>query len=267
MILIWSTITAALLLLFITARVGSRVSGQHGGPINPPAKAAESQTRLRIATLNIQYGRGQDQCLDLPRTASAINNCDFVALQEVAGAKHFNQPDQAAVLGEILDMKWLYAPTKTRWFRPFAGNAVLTNVPIRHWFWRPLVHVRGRGFRNMVVCELMLAGKKVTVINTHLPTNKGREEQMRQVFREFAKYRRAILLGDFNTQPQDPLLLDLIRNGAAHNPFIDASGSIGSNARVDWIILRGLTATAVTIGVPGPSDHPTLRATVTLESV
>lgn len=264
MILIWLTITAALLLLFVTARVGSRVSGRHGGPINPSAKAAESQTRLRIATLNIQYGRGQDQCLDLPRTASAINNCDFVALQEVAGAKHFNQPNQAAVLGGILDMKWLYAPTKTRWFRPFAGNAVLTSVPIRRWFWRPLVHVRGRGFRNMVVCELMLAGKKVTIINTHLHTKLGREEQMQQVFREFAKYRRAILLGDFNTQSQDPLLQDLIRKSAAHNPFIDASGSIRSNARVDWIILKGVTATEVAVSTPEASDHPVLRATVTL---
>ena len=267
MILIWSTITAALLLLFITVRVGSRVSGQHGGPINPPAKAAESQTRLRIATLNMQYGRGQDQRLDLPRTASAINDCDFVALQEVAGAKQINQPNQAAVLGEILDMKWLFAPTKTRWFRPFAGNAVLTSVPIRRWFWRPLVHVRGRSFRNMVVCELMLAGKKVTIINTHLHTKMGREEQMQQVFREFAKYRRAILLGDFNTQAQDPLLLDLIRKSAAHNPFVDASGSISSNARVDWIILKGVTATEVAVSEPGASDHPTVRATVTLESV
>jgi endonuclease/exonuclease/phosphatase family metal-dependent hydrolase len=93
----------------------------------------------------------------------------------------------------------------------------------------------------------------------------GREEQMKQVFRELAKYRRAILLGDFNTKPQDALLQELIRISAAHDPFANAFDTT-TNTRVDWILLKGLVATDVSIVEPGASDHPALRATLALQA-
>lgn len=265
MTLLWTTISAALLVLWITGRLGSRVTGQQGDSIKPVNECAEPNSVLRIVCLNIQYGRGLDQRLDLPRTASLLKDCDLVALQEVSGNQSLGQPNQAAALGSLLNMEWIFAPTKTRWFKPYIGNGLLTNIAVSRWFWQPLIQYRGRSFRNMIICEIELFGKKVTVINTHLHTGMGREEQMKQVFRELAKYRRAILLGDFNTKPQDALLQELIRISAAHDPFANAFDTT-TNTRVDWILLKGLVATDVSIVEPGASDHPALRATLALQA-
>ena len=266
MTLLWISISAAILALLITGRRGSRIAGQKGDPIKPLNPRNEPNSVLRIASLNIQYGRGEDQRLDLRRTASVLDNCDFVALQEVSGKRSLNQPNQAAALGSILNMAWLFAPTKTRWFKPYVGNGALTKIPVHRWFWRPLIRHRGRSFRNMIICEIELLGKKVTIINTHLHTHEGREEQMKQVFRELAKYRRAILLGDFNTRPQDALIQELIRKSTAHDPFENALDTALSNARVDWMLLKGLVATDVSIVEPGVSDHPALLATLALKT-
>jgi endonuclease/exonuclease/phosphatase family metal-dependent hydrolase len=266
MTLIWISIGSAILILLITGRRGSRVAGQQGESIRPLNLDNEQNSVLRIASLNIQYGRGEDQQLDLQRTASILGDCDFVALQEVSGKRSLNQPNQAAALGSILNMAWIFAPTKTRWFKPYVGNGALTNVAVHRWFWRSLIQYRGRSFRNMIICEIELLGKKVTIINTHLHTHEGRDEQMKQIFRELAKYRRAVLLGDFNTRPQNVLLQELIRKSAVHDPFANTLDTTLSNARVDWILLKGLVATDVSIIEPSVSDHPALLATLALQS-
>ena len=259
------SIGLAILVLLVTGRRGSSVAGQQGDLVNPVNPHNEPNAVLRIASLNIQYGRGEDQRLDIQRTASVLGECDFIALQEVSGKRSLTQPNQAAALGSILNMAWIFAPTKTRWFKPYVGNGALTNITVHRWFWRPLIQNRGRSFRNMIICEIELLGKNVTIINTHLHTHEGREEQMKQVFRELAKYRRAILVGDFNTRPHDALLQELIRKSTAHDPFENALDTTFSNTRVDWMLLKGLVATEVSVIEPGVSDHPALLASLTLQ--
>src|SRR5690349_4177342 len=65
-----------------------------------------TRTTLRIGTFNIRGGVGNDNKLDLSRTAGCISDCDIVSLNEVNGA------DQARTLGQTLGLTWLYAPSE-----------------------------------------------------------------------------------------------------------------------------------------------------------
>ena len=259
----------AALAVLIYARLGGPLPPREGKDIHwdhvPEAnRKPASPDILKIASFNIQYGRGLDQQLDLNRTASVISGCDLVALQEVDGPGLLATRNQARKLAQILSMGWLFAPTRTRWFMPYCGNGLLSRLPVANWHSVPLANIAGRSYRNMLVCDIEFDNQNLTVINTHLHTRQGREQQLEQVFAEFTKHERAVLLGDFNTPPGDPQLIELIKNAGAS----DVIGKLGSgkhlSQRVDWILTKGLNATHLKIVEPGASDHPAWLVSVRL---
>ncbi len=67
---------------------------------------------MRIVTYNIQYGRGKDDRINLPRIAEAIKGADVIALQEVERFwPHSDMVDQPAALANLLpEYFWVYGP-------------------------------------------------------------------------------------------------------------------------------------------------------------
>lgn len=54
---------------------------------------------LRLATYNIQYGRGKDDCFDIERIAGEVAGADIIALQEVETfAERSEMIDQVGVI-------------------------------------------------------------------------------------------------------------------------------------------------------------------------
>jgi len=108
----------------------------------------------------------------------------------------------------------------------------------------------------MTVARVHWQGQHFHFINTHLHTRGGREEQLVEVLREFAKYPRAILLGDFNTR-QNSLVLENALRDIDISDAIYLAGLDQRNAeRIDWILTKGFKVESGEMLEKGVSDHP-----------
>lgn len=98
---------------------------------------------MRLATYNIQFGRGKDDRFDLERIAGELEGADVIALQEVErNAARSGNVDQAAELARLLGDYWwvygagvdLHAPAASHAASGFArqqfGNMLLSRQPI-----------------------------------------------------------------------------------------------------------------------------------------
>lgn len=228
------------------------------GVTPPAASAAQAKKTFRVATYNIQSGKGLDKRLDLSRTAGVLGGFDLIGLNEIrAGWDGTNQAEQ---LGEMLKMPWLFAPDETRWGRPSFGNGMLCLLPVGQWVRAPLPTTRLRGLRNIVLTHVEVGGSRVVVLVTHLDVVTDHDLQLALVSDLFLSLQEpAILMGDLNTRRGNPVLDKLLKTpGVA-----DAAGgkSEGQAAdRIDWIITRGLTVVDCGVHAKGESDHPMLWA-------
>ncbi len=229
------------------------------GPVTKPANAAT----LRVATFNIHSGRGPDGRVDLARTARAMRGFDLVAMNEVAGAPGvIAGTHQAAQLGQMLKMGWIFAPTERRWGQDDFGNALLTRRPIGQWRRIPLTGEQTHGFRNILMADVPFNGQRVHVLITHLTRGPGREKQLSEALRMFTQVSApALLMGDLNSPVGDPRLRELIDSSQA----IDALAAAGEGEltdHIDWILVRGMRVKAAGVIDHGASDHPLVWAEV-----
>lgn len=215
------------------------------------------RTTFRLATFNIHGGKGADDRRDLERIADTLDSFDLIALQEVHGPSYPGATDQAEVLGESLDMAWLFAPTEHRWWSDSFGNALLTRVPVEQWKRIPLQGTQGKAFRNAVVIQVKLGHATLNLIITHVDRRDDREAQLAEVIEMFRNLPSpCILMGDLNTDRSDPQWAELLQDtqvvDVLHigNPLTDAP------SRIDWIISRGLEVVAAGSINDGASDHP-----------
>jgi len=229
---------------------------------------APTQRRtLRIATLNIHGGRGRDDQRDLGRVAGCLVGLDFVALNEVHGPALWQPEDQLQQLGEQLGTAWLFAPASRTWYHVDFGNALLSALPVSFWQRIPLSHQSDHGLRNAVLVGLKFRGRTVHVLLTHISRQDDaeRQAQLRAVialFRSLAE--PAILLGDLNSNADDPQIRELLAIPGVADPVgeILAAKSPGKDLpeRIDWIITRGLRGVDAGIHDSGESDHPLIWA-------
>ncbi len=176
-------------------------------------------TPLRVATFNIAHGRGQDNLVDLRRTADLLADlaADIVCLQEVD--RHFGErsgwADQGAELADALGMTSAYGAALTlptdREGSPAReyGNAVLTRRALR----ARAVHRLPRRGRAEPRCLLLAELDELTVGCVHLQHNSadGRERQAAAVLAALPPDRPILLAGDFNAEPRDSELATLGR--------------------------------------------------------
>lgn len=220
---------------------------------------------VRVATFNIQGGRGTDGRRNLSRAAGDLEGVNVAALQEVHDS--WLAPRQLDRLAALLNRVVLAAPARRRWFRRDRGNALLSTHPVGRWIRTRLHHgPRGQRFqyRNLTVAQLELP-QTLWVLFTHLNQYDGHEVHLEQVMREFLKYSPAVLMGDFNMDRNNAALLEYLAQG----DVTDALGEILDDddpARVDWILCRGAKPVRAGVIDSGASDHPLYWCDIELPS-
>lgn len=239
----------------------------HHEPDTPPLPEGQ----FRVATFNVQTGKSLEGKRDIQRAAAAIRQADLIGIQEVYAPSLLNSLglgiSQSQALAQDGNFGWLFCATRRRWLREHRGNALLSKLPIGRWQTELLPDQSRKSYRNMTIAEVHWQGKTFHFINTHLHTTRGREQQLDVVLREFAKHPRAILLGDFNSQADAPLLQSALRNieitDAIAVAGLDSTEALQVNGhRIDWILTKGFEVHGGKMLDKGVSDHPYYEVTL-----
>jgi endonuclease/exonuclease/phosphatase family metal-dependent hydrolase len=218
---------------------------------------------LRIGTFNIDGGQGTDGRVDLDRTASCMQQLNFIGMNEVHGFVFGTPQNQAFPLSQALHMPYLYVPAEKQWGRGTFGNAVFSDLPIKSWQRVELPSEPFRAKRNYLLTDADWHGKDIYFLTTHTDWKSGGAEQLRIVRDTFLKLPEpAVLMGDLNTPASDPLIAELEKTPGVE----EAIGKILDQipGRVDWIFLRGLTTLDAGQVDLKASDHPAYWAQVKL---
>jgi endonuclease/exonuclease/phosphatase family metal-dependent hydrolase len=254
--------------LFALARKARPATDQQGSSITPPTSWQAEPAQLTVASFNIQSGKSAENLRDISRSAKAVIDADIVGLQEVLGASWLNKAGVGAAQIKHLaggNFGSLFAATRRRWFREHRGNAMLSKLAIDSWKVVMLPDQTGKQYRNMIVATFTWQGETVTFINTHLHTGKGREQQLEEVLKEFARHPRAILVGDFNSPLDTPLLIAALAEDVIEDAIEYAALDTDNPRRIDWILSKGFNVASGAMLPKGVSDHPYYQVTLNLK--
>ncbi|MBX2867462.1 MAG: endonuclease/exonuclease/phosphatase family protein [Acidiferrobacterales bacterium] len=252
---------------------------------------------MELVTYNIQYGKGQDDRIDLERIASEVSGADIIALQEVERFwPRSDMVDQVASLTKLISQHyWVYGPgvdahlpgsTPLDNHRCQFGNMILSRFPIcfsRHH----LLPKRGSTGptsiqRSAIEATVEIEGARVRITSVHL-THLSSETRLPQVRKLLDIHRsavhegapvsgdisvlnmpdqfndqriptHAIMMGDFNAQPDSPEYQEIV------GPISDYGGRISSpDGFVDaWCEAghdRSLGATSDVNQIPAVLDY------------
>jgi len=213
-----------------------------GTSLNGPEPASRpTGDTLRVATFNID-GKDGDS------TVETLRGFDLIALEEVHGLGAFSKSNQAEVLGQKLNLPWLFAPVERQWWSDAFGDGVLTSLPIEHWQRFPLASEGADSYREVLVLRLQFSGKPLNVLITHLATENDREAELASVASLFLSMQEpAILMGDLNSK-NDSSGIQLLRKSPG---VIDPIGE-----GWDRIFARGMQSVGSGFINKGASDHP-----------
>lgn len=226
---------------------------------------AAPSNSLRVSTYNIHSAKGHDEGSSIERIAEVLSTppLDIIALQEVAG-NLLGEGNQASKLAGLLDLGWLYAPTRKKHFSAKFGNAFLSRYAITDYEVKSLLWERrdhsgtqvSRSNRNLATITLQFQGQPVTVLITHLDRGPLRLEQLSDVIAEFRQHSHAILMGDLNSDREAPPLRELLASGEATDSIAVTAGDNDAPKRIDWILTRGFKVVDGGMHPRGTSDHP-----------
>jgi len=227
--------------------------------IDQHAATAEPQ-QLTVATYNIQTGKDLDGRRNLLASAEVVARADLVGVQEVYAPTLLNLlglgSDQTMKIAKHGQFSWLFCATRRRWLREHRGNAILSKLPIEQWRIEMLPDQSNKSFRNMTIAQVTWQNQTFHFINTHLHTRKGQARQLEVVLQEFAKYPRAILVGDFNCGTNSSILSNALKDVDITDAVAAANLNQDDLNRIDWILTKGFTVEGGTMVEKGISDHP-----------
>lgn len=273
--LIYYSIGIALLALLLIARKARSANDREGTQLNKRDETNSSvkqkqNSSLIVASYNVQTGKNLQGQRNINRAAEILSRADIAGVQEVYAASWSNKfgigLSQTEVLARHSNFDWLFCPTRLRWFRENRGNALLSKLPINSWRTTMLPDQSGNSFRNMTVANFEWQGQSCYFINTHLHTGKGQTEQLKVVLDEFSKYPNAILVGDFNTRPDNQLLQQFIKSNQAIDAISQSKIDQDETNRIDWILVSGWTVLSAHKIAKGVSDHPYYEVTLELKA-
>lgn len=175
------------------------------------AQAPErSSPHLRVMSYNVKHGRGMDDRVDLERTAAVIRRVgpDIVALQEIdVGCGRSGGIDEARRLGELCGMDSAFGR-----FMEYDGGEYGMALLSRHEILE-VVNVNlppGSEPRTSLVARIRLteSGSEVVVAGIHFyRTEEQRLAQARALVSHLQNETSpVILVGDFNAEPDDPVM-------------------------------------------------------------
>jgi endonuclease/exonuclease/phosphatase family metal-dependent hydrolase len=222
------------------------------------AAAPVAQRTFLVGLYNIHGGRGIDGQRNLARTADALRGFDLIGLNETLGPKLWAGHDQCQQLGGALGMRWLFAPTESRWWDGSFGNGMLSSLPVTSWHRIPLPRAGSHTYRNALLTTTEVGGRAVHVLLTHLDSRDvvRRQEQLRTLGDLFLSLSApAIFMGDLNSPPDDPQLKRLLVTPGVADAVGESLADI-SWPRIDWILTRGLRTIRGGCEDNGASDHP-----------
>ena len=222
---------------------------------NPDATL--SPRRFLVGVYNIQGAVGKDDPAVLAKVADTLSATDVCGLVEVrANARHADDRNQAQKVADVLRRGWLFAPAERRFWADGGGNGLVSRLPAGSWTRLPLPAAGDAGsHRNVLLVDVPVAGRTVKLLVTHLDRGDARPAQMRALAHLFESVRgTAVILGDLNADPFDPLVAPLLKVPGARDVISDFQGPKAK--RVDWIVAKELTAVDVgRTDDPQASDH------------
>ena len=264
-------IAAVIVIVFIAiARITGSAKGKRGNSLNKfePQRPQPSSNTFTVATFNIQGGKNLNGERDIDRSSQAIKEVDLIGVQEAYAPTHINKLklgfSQTELLAQPGRFDWLFCATKTRWFREFRGNSILSKLDTKSWSTQMLPHKVGNNFRNMAVVEMNWQGEDFHFINTHLHTKDGKEEQFNAVMEEFNKHSRAILVGDFNSKPHEAHIINMLSNDDIVDAINVCDIDFNEENRIDWILCKGFKVHEGKMIEKGISDHPYYQVTLSI---
>lgn len=206
--------------------------------------------KLRILSFNIQHGFNYKTKagIDLPAVADAIRSFspDFVGLNEVRGRGRTEEyTAQAETIASLLGYHCYFGRSIYVGGTEPYGNAVLSRYPI--------VGTKIIRIPDPIICASRVESRSVIRAEIELPEEKrlaayvshfglSGEEREHAVSTTLAALRDErlpfVLMGDFNMEPDDPLLSPFFRELTDSSPFTDGKKSFPSDCpsgKIDYI--------------------------------
>jgi endonuclease/exonuclease/phosphatase family metal-dependent hydrolase len=225
---------------------------------------------LTVMVFNIQSGFSLDRTWDLRETAAVIRaeDPDIVVLNEVSrGWLVTAASDQLIWLSRELEMPYVWGPASDDglW-----GNAILSRVEIEESAVRRFASTQNLK-RSAIGIAVQISGQELWVIGTHLDNPSGagaaRMEQVTELLDFWDGRQPAIIMGDFNADPDDDVLLALAEMDFA-DPGLDMDPEVVTSEdgrRIDYIITSpGVDVLEIFVPDVDASDHKPVVARVRL---
>jgi endonuclease/exonuclease/phosphatase family metal-dependent hydrolase len=260
--MIWQPGLMLVALVVMLAYIARPTRSASGNKIKSPVRWKTASGTTTIATYNICGGRGLDGIRDIDRAADVLAPFDIVGVQELFAADWRGNPSHLEQIARSNDSGWLFAPTRSRWFREYRGNGLLSRFPVDKWYREPLIDQSGHSYRNLLTARVRIGDDHLSVLVTHLHTREGRDLQLRRVMERFMEYSPAVLLGDLNTKRDDPLLANILSDPTVTDAIGLVLGERDPPDRVDWILTRGVTISEGDMIEVGVSDHPCFHISI-----
>jgi endonuclease/exonuclease/phosphatase family metal-dependent hydrolase len=220
---------------------------------------------LRVMTYNIHHAEGVDGKIDLERIARLItdSNVDLVALQEVdRNTRRTGGRDMPRELAKLTGMRVTFGANIPLEGGEY-GNAILSRHPFDVVANHQLPKIVPGEQRGMLEVIIHAPGGPFRFCATHLDHRRPEEDRLASVeyiAKALADKTRVVLAGDFNARPDSETYRRL---GVT---FVDAWTQAGQGdgftipsesprARIDYVWLRGFTATRVEVLPSNASDH------------
>ncbi|MFQ5943115.1 MAG: endonuclease/exonuclease/phosphatase family protein [Anaerolineales bacterium] len=232
-------------------------------------KSPNEDGSLTIATYNIHYGFDEEWAFTLDEQIEAIRNsgADVIALQEVdAGRLTSYSVDNALYMARRLGMQAAFFPT----IEHLTGIAVLYRGPQA-----PVVSqllTSNEEQTGIIGVDLALGEQSVGVFAVWIGLDAPEAERQVEEALEFIGDRSPVAFaGDFNLEHGDPAV-ERIKGAGFIDPF-QALGmnppppthpAIGPVNQIDFVWLRGLAPTGVSISESLASDHRLVASSVNL---
>lgn len=206
--------------------------------------STESQPNIRLLAYNIHHGEGMDEVTDLQRIADMINdlNPDLVTLQEVDSvADRTGQTDQAAVLAELTDMSYAYGR-----FMPYQGGAYGMAV-LSRWPIEERINVRltdGEEPRTALAVRVREPASEQELLLVGIHFYRTEEERLAQAVDLVTFLDQeavpVILAGDFNSEPESPVMELLREQWAVLDKGDDryTFSSFAPEKEIDFVLIR-----------------------------
>jgi endonuclease/exonuclease/phosphatase family metal-dependent hydrolase len=246
-------------------------AGWHLLTFDEPDAGAPAGETLTIMTYNLQNGFDLENRWRLDRQADTIEaqNPDVVVIQEISrGWLVLTGVDQVLWLSQRLDMPYVFGNNSDDWVW---GNLILSRVPIlesRNTQYSVTDNLK----RGAIEVRVPTEAGDIWIYGTHLDNPREAAEVRIIQGEEFMEFwggekRPALLLGDFNADPDDDLIGRLADAGLLDTGLVLGPDAFTSQdrRRIDYILATDdIEVVDIHIPLVWTSDHLPVVATIRL---